>query len=154
MKAAQTMKERLTKAVGNHIPVDGTNYWTFPEAAQIRELSVEKVLNTIKNYRKTEYILAVADAFDQVDEQFLREGDIEEVKDWLINIKGIGKWSAHFELTRGLGRMEGILEHDRCLHKCFEKIYGFDNTEEKFKKISESYGDYWGYWNYYLRAVC
>lgn len=154
MKAVHTMKDRLVKMVGNHIEVDGVDYWAFPGASQIRKLSVEKLLDTIKNHRKTEYIMAVAEAFDQVDEQFLREGDLEEVKDWLINIKGIGAWSAHLELIKGIGRMEGVLEHDKCLYKCAQKVYGFDITGEKFKKISESYGDYKGYWNYYIRAVC
>ncbi len=154
MKVAYTMKDRLTKAVGDHIEVDGQDYWTFPDASQIKKLSVEKLLNTIKNHRKTEYLMEVAEAFDQVDEQFLREGDISEVKNWLMNIKGIGEWSAHLELIRGLGRMEGILKHDKCLYKCVQKTYGLDITEEKFKKISDNYGDYTGYWNYYLRAIC
>lgn len=154
MKVAHLMKERLMKEVGDHIKVEGVDYYTFPDASQIKKLSIEKLLNTIKNHRKTEYIVEVAEAFELVDEQFLREGNIEEVKDWLTSIKGIGEWSAHLELIRGLGRMEEIPEHDRWLFKCVQKVYGPKITEEQFKKITDRYGDYKGYWSYYLRAVC
>ena len=154
MKVAHSMKDRLMKAVGDHIEVDGIDYYTFPDSSQIKKLSAEKLLYTIKNHRKTEYLMAVAEAFGQVDEQFLREGDIEEVKNWLINIKGIGEWSAHLELIRGLGRMDEIPEHDKWLLKCIQKVYRPNITEEQLTKISDSYGNYKGYWSYYIRSIC
>ncbi|HTX61334.1 MAG TPA: hypothetical protein VMC48_03420 [Methanobacterium sp.] len=151
MKAAHTMKNNITRDVGDHIEVDGKDYWTFPDASQIKKLGVEKLHSIIKNQRKTEYLTRVAEAFDQVDEKFLREEDIEEVKEWLINIKGIGEWSAHLELIRGLGRMDDKPQHDRTLAKCFRQIYGSD---ENYEETLERYGNYKGYWAYYMRTTC
>jgi DNA-3-methyladenine glycosylase II len=154
MKVAHLMKDRITKAAGDSITVEGVDYWTFPDAHQLKELGVEKLRSLIKNERKSEFLMAVADAFEVVDEDFLRKGPIEDVKEWLINIKGIGEWSAQLELIRGLGRMELLSEHSRMLIDCARKYYGSEITEEQLKGIEEGYGDFKGYWIYYLRTAC
>lgn len=154
MKAAHTMKDRVVKAVEDNIEVDGVDYWTFPSAYQLKNLGVEKIQSLIKNRRKSEFLIDVAEAFDAVDENFLRQGHVEEVKEWLLNIKGIGEWSAHLELIRGLGRMEELSEHDRMLLECARKVYGPEIGIEQLKKISDGYGEFKGYWAYYLRTSC
>ena len=70
-------------------------------ADQIQNLGLEKLTLILKNSRKSEYLFNVSESFAEVDEDFLRKAPIEEVKDWLLNIKGIGEWSAHLELIRG-----------------------------------------------------
>ena len=154
MKVAHLMKDRITEATGDHIEIDGVDYWTFPDAHQIKSFGVEKLQSIIKNRRKSEYLTAVADAFEDADEKFLREAPIEEVKEWLMDIKGIGEWSAHLELIRGLGRMEELPEHDMMLLSCSKKVYGSEITEEQLKKIASSYSEFKGYWTYYLRVIC
>jgi DNA-3-methyladenine glycosylase II len=154
MKVAHKMKNKLTEAVGDSIQVEEVDYKTFPSARQVINLGVENLVSIIKNERKSEYLIAVAEAFDRVDENFLRHGNIEEVKEWLLNIRGIGEWSAHLELIRGLGRMEELSEQDQTLFNCFKKFYGREATEEQLKRIAAGYGGYKGYWAYYLRTVC
>ena len=102
MKAAHTIKERLIQSVGDKITIEGVDYWTFPSAEQIKNLGLEKLTSILKNSRKSEYLINVSESFAEVDEDFLRKAPIEEVKNWLLNIKGIGEWSAHLELIRGL----------------------------------------------------
>ena len=154
MKVAHLMKDRITRAAGDSITVEEVDYWTFPDAHQFKELGVEKLRSLIKNQRKSEFLMAVADAFVGVNEDFLRKGPIEEVKEWLLNIKGIGEWSAQLELIRGLGRMELSAEHGRMLMGCARKFYGPEITEEQLMEIQEGYGDFKGYWSYYLRVAC
>jgi DNA-3-methyladenine glycosylase II len=154
MKAAHTIKERLTRSVGDKITIEGVDYWTFPSADQIQDLGLEKLTFILKNSRKSEYLFNISESFAEVDEDFLRKAPIEEVKNWLLNIKGIGEWSVHLELIRGLGRMDELSGSDRMLIKCAEKVYGSKITELDLKKIEEGYEDYKGYWEYYLRTVC
>jgi DNA-3-methyladenine glycosylase II len=155
MKVAHLMKDRITKAVGDNILVDGVDYWTFPDANQVKNLGAEKLQSIIKNKRKSEYLIAVADAFNEVDENFLIKAPIDEIKNWLLNIKGIGEYSAHLELVRALGRMEELsAHHDKMLMSCAKKIYGPDTNEESLNKIANRYGKFKGYWSYYLRTAC
>jgi DNA-3-methyladenine glycosylase II len=154
MKVAHIMKERLTQAVGDKIMVDGMEYWTFPSADQIQYLGVENLTSILKNRRKSEYLFNVADAFTKVDENFLRSAPLNEVKDWLLDIKGIGEWSAHLELIRGLGRMDELSGNDRMLLKCAKKFYGSEISDQDLKGIEEGYENFKGYWEYYLRSGC
>ena len=154
MKVAHKMKNRLTDAVGDSIQIEGVDYKTFPSARQVKNMGVENLVSIIRNERKSEYLITVAEAFDGADENFLRHGNIDEVKEWLMNIRGIGEWSAHLELIRGLGRMEEISEHDQTLLNCFKKFYGHGATEEQLKEVADGYGEFKGYWAYYLRTVC
>jgi len=154
MKVAHNMKERLIQSVGDKISIDGVDYWTFPSADQIKNLGVENLTSILKNHRKSEYIMNVSESFSTVEEDFLRNAPLDEVKNWLLDIKGIGEWSAHLELIRGLGRMEELSENDRMLTSCAKKVYGNEITEENLKDIAVSYGDYQGYWTYYLRTGC
>ncbi|MDQ1250958.1 MAG: DNA-3-methyladenine glycosylase [Euryarchaeota archaeon] len=154
MKVANKIKNKLTDTIGNIIRIEGVDYRSFPSARQIKNLGVENLISIVKNERKSEYLIAVAEAFDRADENFLRHGKIGEVKEWLMNIRGIGEWSAHLELIRGLGRMEELPEHDQTLVNCFKKFYGREATEEQLKIVADGYGNYKGYWVYYLRTVC
>ena len=154
MKVAHNMKERLIQSVGDKISIDYVDYWTFPSADQIKNLGVENLTLILKNHRKSEYLMNVSEAFTMVEEDFLRNAPLNEVKNWLLDIKGIGEWSAHLELIRGLGRMDEVSRNDRILTKCAKQIYGSEVTENDLNEIMEGYGDYKGYWTYYIRTGC
>ena len=68
----------------------GTRYWAFPEPAQLAPASPRELYALLKNERKAEYLRAGIDAFQTVDEEFLRSGDYDAVRGWLLGIKGIG----------------------------------------------------------------
>lgn len=152
IKVAHTLKERLVRFFPNSIEIEGANYLAFPSPSQLRLLSVEKLNLILKNEKKSEYLMAVAEAFSQVNEEFLRKGHINEVKGWLMNIRGIGEWSAHLVLIRGLGRMEELPEKDEVFFGCARMFYGPETTKEELKKIADTYGDFKGYWAHYLRV--
>ena len=154
MKVAHNMKERLIQSVGDKISIDDVDYWTFPSADQIKNLGVENLTSIVKNHRKSEYLMNVSEAFTMVEEDFLRNAPLNEVKNWLLDIKGIGEWSAHLELIRGLGRMDELSRNDRMLTQCAKQIYGSEITDEDLNEIMEGYGDYKGYWTYYIRTGC
>ncbi len=69
-------------------------------------------------------------------------------------LKGIGEWSAHLELIRGLGRMEELSGNDGMLIKCAKKYYGPQLLNSDLKEIQEGYEDFKGYWTYYIITGC
>jgi len=154
MKAAHTIKERLIQSIGDNINIGGVDYWTFPSADQIKKMGVENLTTILKNRRKSEYLFNVSESFTKVEEDFLREAPLEDVKNWLLDIKGIGEWSAHLELIRGLGRMEELSGNERMLIKCAKKYYGPQISDSDLKEIQEGYQNFKGYWTYYLRTGC
>lgn len=154
MTIAHRQKQRLVGWFDNRVCLSsGKDHLAFPEPSQILTLDAETLNNLIHNKRKTQYLQAVAAAFDKVDENFLRTGDYETVKSWLRSISGIGKWSAAFILIRGLGRMEQIAQ-EKKLVQCAARVYGEQQvqSQEDVCRLAQPYGDWQGYWAHYLRV--
>lgn len=159
MAIARNLKQGLKAAYGSCMEINGVVHTAFPEPAQLINASPEELSMIIKNERKVEYLMAVTRAFYQVDEQFLRSGPYQAVADWLLNIKGIGDWSAHFILIRGLGRVERLsltpnTVHEKALVEAVTRVYSPGKSVEgdDILRLAERYGDWQGYWAYYLRA--
>jgi len=154
MKIAQKTKQALIEKYGNHLEVHENVYWAFPEPIQIAVADYGEILKIIRNDRRTEYLIATARAFSEVDEEFLKTAPDEEIEAWLRNIKGIGEWSATFIMVRGLGRMEYIPLTETRLLEAASKVYGLaeELSREDLKRLAERYGPWQGYWAHYLRV--
>jgi DNA-3-methyladenine glycosylase II len=153
MTFARKRKQALAGWFDNRVWMEGKDYLAFPEPRQILTLDTEILNNLICNRRKTECLQAVASAFDEVDEGFLRKGDYDAVESWLRSIKGIGDWSATFILIRGLGRMERAAS-ERKLVECAARVYGEQQaqTQKDVLQLAQTYGIWQGYWAHYLRV--
>ncbi len=154
MSFARKMKEQITRKFGGHIKISDVDYYTFPEPSKLASCATEELLEVVPNKRKVEYLSEVVEAFSDVDEQWLRKGSYDEVLEWLKGIKGIGDWSANFVMIRGLGRMEKISLVETDLALDAGRVYtGKDQpmTNAEVCNLAEKYGDWKGYWAYYLR---
>jgi len=154
MKIAQKTKQVLIEKYGNHLEVNENVYWAFPEPIQIVVADESELLKVIRNDQRTEFLIATARAFSEVNEEFLKTAPDEEVEAWLRNIKGIGEWSATFIMVRGLGRMERIPLTETRLLEAASKVYGHgeEMSRDDLKCLAERYGSWQGYWAHYLRV--
>ena len=154
MAASRKMKDGLTERYGGALEVDGTIYPAFPEAFQLALASVDEINAVVRNLWKSEGVSNVARAFDRVDEVWLRTAPYAEVEKWLLDIKGIGVWSASFILLRGLGRMSQLPVGEKWLLQAVRRFYGNDLLEMKdIERLAQPYGNHAGYWTHYLRAA-
>ena len=152
MPVARTMKQSLVEAVGNRIELDGRVLWAFPEAEQLAALDEEELAALIGNRRKAGFLHGSILRWLDLDEGFLRDGDHGAVRERILELPGIGPWSASFLLIRGLGRMEHIA-YDRELARAAARTYGHPVDEPEFRRLASGYGDLQGYWAHYLRAA-
>lgn len=154
MKLAQKTKQALIEKYGNQLEVHGIVYRAFPEAIQIAVADSEEILKLIRNDRRAEYLIATAQAFSEVDDEFLKTAPDEEVEAWLRTIKGIGEWSATFIMIRGLGRMEYVPLTEARMLEVASKVYGHGKelSREDLIETAERYGPWQGYWAHYLRV--
>lgn len=146
---AAAIKHALIERYGSSITVDGHTYWAFPELERLASLSVEELVVLLKNERRASYWHNVVTALSGLDEQWLRTAPYEEAESWLRSIKGIGEWSAAFLLLRAEGRTERMLLNLKPFLAIVPKVYGPDVT---MAQLAQRYGDWFGYWGYYLRA--
>ena len=131
----------------------GTSYEAFPEPGALAMRSVDDINAVVHNLWKSEGLVSVSRAFDNVDEMWLKTAPDEDVARWLRSIKGIGEWSASFILMRGLGRMRYIPFGDKWIMQAASMVYGQLVTPEDVVRLAQPYGDNAGYWAHYLRAA-
>lgn len=154
MSAARAAKDKLVQAFGLSLTLDDQTHQTFPEPQALAAASPADLMAYTPTTRQASYLHAVATAFADADEGWLRAAPTTDVLAWLQAIKGIGAWSAEFVLVRGLGRMDYAPLTERRLLEEAAKIYG-DNAREPdaLALLAERYGAYSGYWAHYLRVA-
>ena len=148
------VKRLLTETFGGCITIDDIVYRAFPEPAQLLAVDEQKLMGVIRHARRTEYVRAVAAAFADIDEQFLRTALYDEVEAWLQDIKGIGAWSANFVLLRGLGRMDKAPVTEKMMTEAVSQLYkhGQEVTSEEVQQLADTFSPYQGYWAHYMRV--
>ena len=152
MAVARALKQRLVAHFGAALVVDGADYAAFPEAETLATAGRDELAALLRNERKASYLHAIATAFAAVDEDWLRTGPYEQVRDWLLAIDGVGPWSANFVLIRGLGRMDTVATPEKELLAAARTVYGPDITPDALLDLARAvYGDHAGYWSFYLR---
>jgi len=102
------------------------------------------VARSLKSIKKTKYLLGAAIAFSVVGPKFLRNAGYEEVRVLLLDIEGIGPWSASLVMVRGLGRMEELPTGDQAL--LISASWAYENAvdEAELRKLALRYGDWKG----------
>ncbi len=152
MAGARKMKRAIVAAAGNSIVVDGTELWAFPDLEQLLALSADDLADLIANKRKAGYLYGAFRQWEEIDEDFLRHGDHDQVRERLLAIPGIGPWSATFLMVRGLGRSE-LVSADKEGKLAAGRVYGRTLTDAEFGELAGHYGGWQGYWAHYLRAT-
>jgi DNA-3-methyladenine glycosylase II len=155
LSSAHRTKLVMVHRWGTHVDLPDATYWAFPEVAHLAAVPASDLAEVVDHVRKGEYLQAVIRFFLETDEAFLRHGAYDDVAAALRGIRGIGEWSAHFILVRGLGRMERISTVDGELAKAAAILYnaGQPLPEAAIRQIAASYGAHQGYWAYYARIA-
>jgi len=154
-RVAHRTKMALVERWGTSITLPSGTYRAFPEPQQLAAVDASDLAAVVRNERKVEYLRAVIQFFVEVDEQFLRSGDYDEVAAQMRGVRGIGEWSSHFILVRGLGRMERVSTVDQELARAAASIYngGQPLTPADMQSIFDRYGSTQGLWALYARIA-
>ena len=152
LPVARAMKERIVARHGAALTVEGERFTAFPAPEDLLSVSPDDLRELLHNSRKADYLGAVIEAWQTVDEEWLRTGPYDAVERWLRGIRGVGAWSASFVLIRGLGRMERVALDD-ALVRAATHLYGQPLTAAECETIAAPYGDLRGYWSHYLRVA-
>jgi DNA-3-methyladenine glycosylase II len=110
--AATTLMGRLVRAAGTRL---NDSQWLFPTAEQIAQANLSKL--GVPGSRM-ETVKTLAAFFAEHGEQCLEDADI---KDRLLALKGIGKWTAGYILMRTSASHDHWPEGDLILRKALSK---------------------------------
>jgi DNA-3-methyladenine glycosylase II len=143
---AQTarMKRRFLDALGHRAGA----LHAMPELSELRTLSVAAIDKAISHRAKADRIANVIDGVAQIGEHFLRTASYAAAKAALLEIPGIGPFSATAILLRGLGRHDENPVLDMFADEG-RLVYG---AAWNAAALAKRYGDQIGYWTYYLKT--
>lgn len=152
---AYTLKRRLVEGFGRSIEWEGRKYWIFPKPEKIAQLTVKDLGAMKMTVKKCEYLIGVA--------QLIAEGklskslimDTENFKDaekMLVEIRGIGPWTANYVLMRCLRFPNAFPITDVGLHNAIKHLTGAKEKPaiEEILKLAVPWKGWESYATFYL----
>lgn len=118
----------------------------FPKPIDVIKTSDSKLKKTGLSEMKVSYIKDLSKKILSKELQLskLRDLSDERVIEELIQVKGIGRWTAEMFLIFSLGRLDVLPVGDLGLKKGIMRLHNLEElpTEEKMKKIAEKWRPY------------
>lgn len=147
------VKSGMLERFAKRWDLDGKVFYQCPEASDLAGKNPDHWREFKCSRRKAEYIIGLAEhiqnGFDLDD---LRQQPDEEIVESLVQIRGIGRWTAEYVLIQGFGRWDALPVGDAGLQNGVKKVYGLKTkpTEEELVIMAENWRPYRGLATYYL----
>jgi DNA-3-methyladenine glycosylase II len=107
---AYSIKRELVETFGEQWKMDGEAYYAFPRPERFAEETAESLRRFRLSGAKAATLVRLGQIFASgtLKEKELAQLSDEEVVERLMQIKGIGRWSAEIALLRGLARVDAF----------------------------------------------
>jgi DNA-3-methyladenine glycosylase II len=108
----------------------------YPSPANILAIPFDELKAIGLSNSKTNYVRNVCTFFieNNVTDKNLHKLDDEELIEFLVQIKGIGRWTAEMILMFTLGREDVFAVDDLGIQQAMTKLYGLDSGDKKKMK--------------------
>jgi DNA-3-methyladenine glycosylase II len=154
LKAAKSIETQMTKTFGDSLEIDNMTYYAFPTPKTLAILERDDLRNVGLSFRKAEYVIGLSKNIvdDELDLEALKPMDTEEIIDELLNIRGIGEWTAEFSVIKGLHRLVVVPTEDIGLRRIISRYYnnGDPVSSDLINKIAKPWGKWSGLAIFYL----
>ncbi len=147
-KAAATILRRFLELF------PGTGY---PKPEVVLKTNIVKMRGAGLSGQKTEYIKDLSSKFldGTIEPKKFKKMSDEEIREHLIAVKGIGRWSADMFLMFALNRPDVLPTGDLGIRKGFQKLYKLKSLPDvkKMEYLAESWRPYRTVASWYLWRI-
>lgn len=152
---AATLTHRLLQLAGDSLyDEEGNSYLLFPTPEKVANLKVEELRKLQYSQRKAEYLIDFAKAVveGRIELERLEQMSDQEVVDYLLPLRGIGRWTVECLLMFGMGRPDLLPAADIGLRNGIQLVYGLADKpdESQIRRIGESWAPYRSYVSLYI----
>ena len=147
---ARIIRALLIETYGPRESFNGDTYYAFPRPGTLAALTVDQLRQMKLSQRKAEYIQGIAEAaltFSSRGMESLHEMADEQVVQKVIELRGVGIWTAQWMLIRSLGRPDALPLGDLALRRVVSRIY-FEGAEIDDGQL-ERFAQRWSPWRSY-----
>ncbi len=141
---ATVTRSRLIRRYGHAITLDGRTFYAFPTPEDLADAPLQELRDMQFSWRKAEYIVNLARlaATGELRLEEFPQLPNEAVIERIMQVKGLGRWTADWLLARGLGRGDVIAAGDLGVRKAVGKFY-FGGQIPSIEEV-RSYAARWG----------
>jgi DNA-3-methyladenine glycosylase II len=138
---AHIMRNLLVQTFGLALEDSGVTYHNFPRPEALVEAGVDGLRSIKLGKRKARYIFEIADTLRSQgrDLESLRSLPDEEIVSTLTKIRGVGPWTAHWLLIRGLDRPDAFPHGDLALRRTMRWLLHDDSLSQPKEALNYSY---------------
>lgn len=151
---AYTLKQRFVETFGERVLYNKESYFLFPTPALVAGLPDARLLSLQFSRQKSRYTIAVGEAFasGQLSKEMLTGLPLQEAKEKLMRIKGIGNWTANYALMKTFRYPDAFPLEDAGLHNAIRNLRNMKKkpTLVEVKKIFKKYKGWEAYATLYL----
>jgi DNA-3-methyladenine glycosylase II len=151
---AYTLKQRFVEQFGSKVEWSGHAYYQFPSAERVATLTDTDLLPLQFSRQKSKYSVLIAEAFasGQVSKEKLKGLPLQEAKEILMKIKGVGNWTANYALMKTFRYPDAFPLEDAGLHNAIKNQLRLDAKPslDQVKKIFKTYKGWEAYATLYL----
>ncbi len=151
---AYRLKQRLVTTYGSKLFWKGKYYYTFPDPQTVSGISENEFRNWQYSASKTKYLQNVAQQMvaGSLNLESLQRMPTEAAISRLLEIKGIGPWSAHYVAMKCLRRPEAFPQQDVGLHNAIKLRTGASEkpSTKQLEKLGRKWHPWQGYATFYL----
>ena len=158
LKAAHSIKNRFIRSVGNPVTINGDTWYCYPTPGNLAETADSTFRACGMTLRKGEYIRGISQRIlaGSLDlDHFKTNHDTASIISELVEIRGVGRWTAELTILRGLHRADAFPADDVGVRRFISQFY---RHGEKISSIeARTFAERWGAWNgfaaYYLEVA-
>ena len=152
---ARTMRLLMIERYGEQADFDGVTYFAFPRPEAIAASTPEELRTLKLTQRKSEYIHGIAVAALQPEWAELTDLPDDEFVSRLVQMRGIGRWTAQWALVRGLARPDALPLGDLALRRGVSNLLhdGEPVTDAEVEQLAERWRPWRSYATAYLFAA-
>lgn len=151
---AYKLKRKLTENYGIKLIFENNDYHLFPNPGIIANLQVSDLTPMQFSTRKAEYLIEIAKQFisGNITKPKLEQITTPEAIKALINIRGIGEWTANYALMKSLKRLECVTYGDVGLYNALFALKDFPKrpSREQLDTFFEKFKNWEAYTVFYL----
>jgi DNA-3-methyladenine glycosylase II len=154
LDAAMAIRCRLIEKYGERIQMKGRTYYAFPTVKTLANANGNGLRNVGLSTRKAEYIKSLSKQLEEreLDFEKLRNLADDSAIDALMQIRGVGRWTAEYVLIRGMGRINSLPADDMGIQRAVSEAYfhGGKVTSMDVRRIMRKFAPCSGIAAFYL----
>jgi DNA-3-methyladenine glycosylase II len=151
---AYTLKQKFVEQFGETVTVKEETYHLFPTPEVVARLTPEQLLPLQFSRQKAAYTINIAKAFSSgvMSKEIIAGLPLKEAKERLMQIKGIGNWTANYALMKTFRHSDAFPLEDAGIHNAIKNLKKMSRkpTLDEVKRVFKKYKGWEAYATLYL----